>query len=71
MFFFSSDFLWCILGAIYVSKSDFTKALEYYNKSLKIYEVQVPNTVHIGGILSHLANCYDAKGDLPKAVEIY
>lgn len=56
------------IGVNYQYKSDYTKALEYFNKALAIL-VDYPTSNLYGNVISHLAVLYQEMGDLDKSLE--
>lgn len=57
-----------VLGINYYYKSDYTRALEYYNKALAIF-ADDPTSGSYGTLISHLAVVYQEMGNLEKALE--
>ncbi|MCW5886446.1 MAG: tetratricopeptide repeat protein, partial [Candidatus Kapabacteria bacterium] len=58
------------IGIIYGSQSEYSKALEYFHKSLKINE-ELQNKEGIAGNLGNLGAIYNYQSDIPKALEYY
>ncbi len=56
------------IGTIYDSKGDYSKALEYDFKALKITE-ELGNKLGIAKHLGNIGNIYDEQGDTPKALD--
>ena len=54
------------IGVCYGKKSDYTQALEYYFKALRIYE-QKKDAENLSGVLANIGQLYQQKGDLPSA----
>lgn len=57
-----------VIGVNYHHKSDYTKALEYFNKALSYY-ADYPESGIYGTLISHLAVVYQELGDLDKSLE--
>lgn len=54
------------IGVCHIKKSDYTHALEYYFKALRIYE-QNKDVESLCGVLANIGQLYQLKGDLPSA----
>lgn len=69
-------YLWFYAGAInnranvFLQKGEIPKALEKYNKSLKIYE-NLEDKVGVAAILNNTGIIYKNQGDLAKSLECY
>jgi len=60
------------LGNIYTSKGDYDKAIEYYNKALKIVlKTLGPEHPYVANTYNGLGIAYRNKGDYDKAIEYY
>ncbi len=57
-----------VIGVNYHHKSDYIKALEYFNKALAFY-ADFPGSGIYGTLISHLAVVYQEMGNLDKALE--
>jgi tetratricopeptide (TPR) repeat protein len=58
------------IGIIYVRKGELDTALEYYQKSLRIFE-EIGNRQDIAYALNNIGNIYSSKGDFDTALEYY
>jgi tetratricopeptide (TPR) repeat protein len=58
------------LGASYLSKGDFPRALEYFISTLKIRQ-EIGDKRGIGGCYNNIGNIYESQSDYPKALEYY
>ena len=58
------------IGNIYYSKGDYTKTIEYYNKSLKIEE-ELGNIKGLAGSLINVGNLYDKLGNYKETFDYY
>jgi len=54
------------LGVSYIKMSDYSNALEYYFKALRLFE-KINDTKGIGGVLANIGEVYQVKNDLPTA----
>ena len=59
------------VGANYVAKADYPKALEYYFTALKSFESIDPNHISIPIVLSNIGNVYLNQNNYDKALEYY
>lgn len=59
-----------IQGGSYYNRSDYDKALNYDQQSLKIYE-EISNKSGIASLLNNIGNVYSSKGDYAKALDYY
>jgi adenylate cyclase len=59
-----------LMGISKTIKSDYPKALEYFQRSLKIYE-EIGDKKGIAGIIGNIGIIYKNQGDYPKALEYY
>ncbi len=58
------------LGLAYRHKEDYDKAVEYYNKALKIYlKILGPEHPYVATVYGNLAEVYEKKGNKKKAEE--
>jgi adenylate cyclase len=57
-------------GILYYSKGNYPKALEYWNRSLKVYE-EVGDKKGISTTVSNIGNRYGSQGNYTKALEYY
>ena len=58
------------IGYVYKQQGDITKALEWYNKSLKINE-EIGNKYGIANSINNIGRIYTIQGDMRKAIEYY
>jgi len=58
------------MGANYMNKSGYTKALEYYFKALQIY-TEIGNKIGAASANQNIGKVYTNKSDYPKALEYY
>ena len=66
------DRLYNNIGRIYDSQSDYAKSLEYYNKSLSIYEsVLGPDHPDVATLYNNIGLVYSSQGDYAKSLEHY
>jgi tetratricopeptide (TPR) repeat protein len=58
------------MGAIYKDQGDYPKALDYYQRILKIMEEKGAKW-RIATSINNIGVIYDAQGDYPKALDYY
>lgn len=58
------------IGYVYKQQGNIAKALEWYNKSLKIRE-EIGNKYGIANSLNNIGRIYNIQGDIRKAIECY
>jgi len=58
------------IGIFYKKKGDYTKAIEYYSKCLKIYEI-IGAKSGIAKAFNNIGNIYNHQGSYDKAIEYY
>ncbi|CAM4951947.1 unnamed protein product [Rotaria socialis] len=60
------------IGLLYKNMGEYSKALEYHSKSLKIYEISLPAThPYLARSYSCIGGVYDDMGEYSKALEYY
>ncbi|CAF3645063.1 unnamed protein product [Rotaria socialis] len=60
------------IGLLYKNMGEYSKALEYHSKSLKIYEISLPAThPYLASSYSCIGGVYDDMGEYSKALEYY
>ena len=64
-----ADAYYCI-GLNYHDKSDFSQKIEYYSKSLKIFE-ETGNKMSISAVANDIGVIYYRRGDYPKTLEYW
>jgi serine phosphatase RsbU (regulator of sigma subunit)/Tfp pilus assembly protein PilF len=58
------------IGSIFSDQGDYTKALDYYTKSLKIHK-ELENKKGVSAILGNIGSIYKNQGDYAKAIDYY
>ncbi len=58
------------IGSLYKDKSDFKKALEYFQIALKIHQT-LNNKINISISYNNIGTCYQAQGDLTTALKYF
>ncbi|MEO0270781.1 MAG: tetratricopeptide repeat protein [candidate division WOR-3 bacterium] len=58
------------LGTIFWSKGEYDRAIEFYKKSLRIFE-EIGDKLWIGVAYNNLGNIYQNKGEYENAIEFY
>jgi adenylate cyclase len=59
-----------IMGTSNAIKSNYPKALDYYQRSLKIFQ-EIGNKKGSAGIINNIGNIYNYQGDYPKSLDYF
>ncbi len=59
-----------IIGLVYSDKSNFSDALDYFNRSLVVYQL-ANDTIGISSIQNNFGSVYQTMGDDPKALQYF